>query len=62
MGVLWRRMQYLLHRRRMQRELEDEMSAHREMLGEHRASFGSILKLREEFLGSGFQIGGLLSD
>ncbi len=46
---LWRRLTYWIHRNRIQRELEEEMAAHREMMGVERArSFGSTLKLREE--------------
>jgi hypothetical protein len=42
-----RRVSYLLNRRRLERELRQEMEAHREMLGEP-AGFGNTLRLREE--------------
>jgi predicted permease len=42
-----RRVWYLLNRRRLERELRQEMEAHREMLGEP-AAFGNTLRLREE--------------
>jgi predicted permease len=42
-----RRLWYLLDRRRIERELRQEMEAHREMMGEP-ASFGNTLRLREE--------------
>jgi hypothetical protein len=49
MGKLIRRIHYILNRRRLERELEDEMAAHREMLRqERRTSFGRALRLREE--------------
>lgn len=49
MRKLLRRLQYLWNRRRLERDLHDEMQAHREMMGEERrASFGSSLRLREE--------------
>lgn len=49
MGKLWRRMAALAHRRRMERELEEEMAAHREMMpSERQGNFGSTLRLREE--------------
>ena len=50
MGELWRRMQYLLHCGRMQRELRDEMQFHREMAeraGAERRRFGNEGLLRE---------------
>ena len=47
MGEIWRKIQYLLNRKRMQRELEEEMAAHRAQMGEPR-EFGSSLKIREE--------------
>ncbi len=47
MGEMWRRIQYLWQRGRIQRELEEEMAAHRAEMGDPRA-FGSTLKLREE--------------
>lgn len=46
---LLRRIRYLLRRRALERDLEEEMSAHRETLAaDRKASFGSGLKLREE--------------
>jgi hypothetical protein len=45
--LLLRRLWYLLNRRRLERELEREMSSHRAMMTEpHR--FGSTMRLREE--------------
>ena len=44
-----RRFRYFLNRRQLQRELVDEMAAHRDMMPEdHRAAFGSDLRLRED--------------
>ena len=49
MHKLLRRITYLLHRRRMDRELAEEMSAHLEMMAEdRRTAFGSALRLRED--------------
>ena len=46
---LLRRIRYLLNRGRLERELRDEMSAHRAMLAtDRKTSFGSDLRLREE--------------
>jgi putative ABC transport system permease protein len=42
-----RRLWYLINRRRLDRELRQEMEAHRAMLGEP-ANFGNTLRLREE--------------
>src|SRR5262245_19365361 len=42
-----RRVWYLLNRRKLEAELEQEMAAHREMMGEP-ADFGNSLRLREE--------------
>lgn len=47
MGEIWRRLLYLFERRRMERELQLEMEAHRAEMGEPQ-HFGSTLKLREE--------------
>jgi predicted permease len=47
MGEIWRQLQYLLRRRRIQRELEEEMAAHRAAMGDPRG-FGSPLKIRED--------------
>ena len=44
---LARRLRYLLQRRRLERELAQEMEVHREMAGESRP-FGSTLRWREE--------------
>jgi macrolide transport system ATP-binding/permease protein len=49
MHKLFRRISYLIHRSQMDRDLADEMAAHREMLAEdRRAAFGSTLRLRED--------------
>src|SRR5678815_1991023 len=49
MGKIFRRIHYLLNRRKLERELELEMASHREMLaGERRAAFGNPLLLRED--------------
>ena len=48
MGELCRRLHYLWHRKRLLRELEDEMAAHREMMGARAPDFGRGLKLRED--------------
>src|SRR4051812_21152868 len=49
MRKFFRRLYVLFHRRRLQRELEDEMAAHREMMpAGRRQHFGSTLRLREE--------------
>jgi predicted permease len=49
MGKLWRRLHFLLNRRRLARELADEMEAHRSMLPPDRqAAFGNLVRLREE--------------
>jgi predicted permease len=51
MRELWRRVWYLLTRSRVERELRDEMQAHREMAGMSgapRPRFGNTLRLREE--------------
>src|SRR6185437_5099145 len=46
---LLRRIRYLLNRCALERDLQDEMLAHREMLAaDRKASFGSTLRLREE--------------
>ncbi len=48
MGELLRRLNYLLHRRRHDRELEAEMLFHREMMAKDRVpNFGNTLALRE---------------
>jgi predicted permease len=49
MGKLLRRVSAFLHRRRIRRELEEEMAAHRErMPAERQRYFGSTLRLQEE--------------
>lgn len=45
---LIRRIRYFLFRGRAERELQEEMAAHREMMGDRAASFGPRLRLREE--------------
>jgi putative ABC transport system permease protein len=48
MGDLFRRMYYLLHRRRLEQELQNDMEVHREMLGqENKKDFGNPLLLQE---------------
>jgi hypothetical protein len=42
-----RRLWYLVNRRRLERQLQNEMDAHREMMGEP-VRFGNTLRLREE--------------
>src|SRR6185312_2090234 len=48
MGELWRRVWYLLNRSRLERELREEMEAHRAMKGDAGPRFGNDLRLREE--------------
>jgi predicted permease len=49
MRELFRRVWYLMNRRRMDAELQDEMAFHREMATrEGRRSFGNVLRLREQ--------------
>lgn len=49
MSEFLRRIYYLLHRRRLERELADDMEFHREMAErEGRANFGNALALREQ--------------
>jgi putative ABC transport system permease protein len=49
MRKLFRRVYYLLHRGRLERELEDEMAAHREMMPQdRRSSFGNTLRVYDE--------------
>jgi hypothetical protein len=44
-----RRLYALIHRRRLERELAEEMAAHREMMpADRRSHFGSELRLREQ--------------
>jgi predicted permease len=46
-GELWRRLRYLASRRRIERELAEEMAVHRGMMTDPRR-FGNMLKLRED--------------
>lgn len=49
MGELFRRLRYLLFRRRFDQELENDMAFHREMAArEGRNNFGNTLRLREQ--------------
>ena len=48
MHEFFRRLGYLLHRRRFQQELASEMEFHREMSARAGGSFGNALHLREE--------------
>jgi len=49
MRKLWRRIHFLLHRRRLERELADEMEAHREMMPAGRKPhFGNSARLQED--------------
>jgi len=49
MGRLWRRLWCLLHRSRLERELAEEMAAHREMMAaDRRPHFGNDTRLRED--------------
>lgn len=49
MGEFFRRVRYLLNRRRLDRELENDMEFHREMAArEGKRNFGNVLRLREE--------------
>ena len=49
LGEFIRRFHYLLHRRRLERELQDEMAAHRELAAaDGGRPFGNELRLREE--------------
>src|SRR5262249_18470853 len=48
MGEFFRRMYYLLHRRKLEQELQNDMAVHREMMGrEHQKDFGNSLQLQE---------------
>src|SRR5271154_4167477 len=44
----FRRLKYLLNRPRLERELADEMDAHRETAARQGTRFGNPLRLREE--------------
>ena len=49
MGEIFRRIRYLLHRRRFDKELESDMEFHREMAArEGRNNFGNTLRMREQ--------------
>lgn len=49
MGKLWRRIYYLLHRERVERELAEEMAGHRAMMTAERAgNFGNDTRMRED--------------
>ena len=49
MGEFFRRLYYLINRRRFDRELESDMEFHREMAArEGRRNFGNTLRLREQ--------------
>jgi hypothetical protein len=49
MRKLFRRIYYLLNRGRLEKELEEEMAAHRELMGAaRRDAFGSTSQLREQ--------------
>jgi len=48
MKEVFRRIWYLLNRSRFDRELLEDMAAHREMKGETGPAFGNVLRLREE--------------
>ena len=48
MNELFRRLRYLLHRRRFDDELANDMEFHREMAVREGVRFGSTLRLREE--------------
>ena len=47
-GELWRRIQYLLNRARMERELQEEMAAHRSMKEDGEPRFGNTVRLQED--------------
>jgi hypothetical protein len=49
MSEIFRRIRYLLQRRRFDRELESDMEFHREMAArEGRSNFGNVLRMREQ--------------
>jgi predicted permease len=49
MGELWRRIHYLINRRRLDAELESDMEFHREMAARSgRSNFGNTLRMREQ--------------
>jgi hypothetical protein len=48
MGEFFRRIYYLLNRRRLERELANDIEVHREMMGQdYRKDFGNTLRVRE---------------
>jgi predicted permease len=47
LGEIWRRIWYRINRSRFERELQQEMAAHREAMADAR-EFGNVLRLREE--------------
>ena len=48
MGEFFRRIYYLLNRRRLERELRHDIEVHRELLGDNRSNFGNATLLQEE--------------
>ena len=48
MMELWRRLWYLLNRSRLERELQDEIAAHRAMKGADGPAFGNVRRIRED--------------
>ena len=49
MGKLWRRMYFILHRRRLEQELAEEIEAHRDLMPtDRREHFGNAARLHEE--------------
>ena len=49
MEKLWNRVYFLLHRKRLEHELAEEMEAHRAMMpDDQRSQFGNAAILREE--------------
>ena len=49
MGELFRRFRYLLHQRRLQRELANDMEFHREMAARSgNSNFGNVLRMQEQ--------------
>ena len=48
MGEFFRRVYYLLNRRRLERELRNDIDVHREMLGDNRKNFGNATLLQEQ--------------
>ncbi|HEY6250107.1 MAG TPA: ABC transporter permease [Candidatus Angelobacter sp.] len=49
MGEFFRRIYYLLNRRRLERELANDIEVHREMMGQdYRNDFGNTLRVREQ--------------